>query len=164
MRNHTRMTQKLSATARRDKAARDKAYAMTPARKAKKAHAEREARANPSEAKNKTMITKIRDGNHLNKTEVTMVQVQRKNLTTTTQLNNMARISTYPLDGTIASTDKLLGTDENNVTTKNFQIQNITTYINTQTVTEHADNAAAIAAGLPVGTRYRTGDFLKIVH
>jgi hypothetical protein len=47
------MTQKLSATARRDKAARDKAYAMTPARKAKKAHAEREARANPSEAKNK---------------------------------------------------------------------------------------------------------------
>ena len=30
------MTQKLSATARRDKAARDKAYAMTPARKAKK--------------------------------------------------------------------------------------------------------------------------------
>lgn len=76
----------------------------------------------------------------------------------------MARISTYPLDGTIASTDKLLGTDENNVTTKNFQIQNITTYINTQTVTEHVDNAAAIAAGLPVGTRYRTGDFLKIVH
>ena len=76
----------------------------------------------------------------------------------------MARISTYPLDGTIASTDKLLGTDENNVTTKNFQIQNITTYINTQTVTEHADNAAAIAAGLPVGTRYRTGYFLKIVH
>ena len=42
------MTQKLSATGRRDKAARDKAYAMTPARKAKKAHAEREARANPS--------------------------------------------------------------------------------------------------------------------
>jgi hypothetical protein len=76
----------------------------------------------------------------------------------------MARISTYPLDGTIASTDKLLGTDENTVTTKNFQIQNITTYINTQTVAEHADNAAAIAAGLPVGTRYRTGDFLKIVH
>ena len=76
----------------------------------------------------------------------------------------MARISTYPLDGTIASTDKLLGTDENNVTTKNFAIQNITTYINTQTVSEHADNAAAIAAGLPVGTRYRTGDLPKIVH
>ena len=76
----------------------------------------------------------------------------------------MARISTYPLDGTNASTDKLLGTDENNVTTKNFAIQNITTYINTQTVPEHADNAAAVAAGLSVGARYRTGDFLKIVH
>jgi len=45
------MTQKLSATARRDKAARDKAYAMTPARKAKKAHAEREKRTHPEESK-----------------------------------------------------------------------------------------------------------------
>ena len=53
MRNHTRMTQKLSATARRDKAARDKAYAMTDGRKAKKAHAEREARSNPTAAKGK---------------------------------------------------------------------------------------------------------------
>jgi AMMECR1 domain-containing protein len=45
------MAQTLSATARRDKAARDKAYAMTPARKAKKAHAEREKRAHPEESK-----------------------------------------------------------------------------------------------------------------
>ena len=45
------MAQKLSSTARRDKAARDKAYAMTPARKAKKAHAQREARKNPEQAK-----------------------------------------------------------------------------------------------------------------
>jgi hypothetical protein len=47
------MAQKLSATARRDKAARDLAFAKTPARKAKKAHAQREARANPSAAKGK---------------------------------------------------------------------------------------------------------------
>ena len=54
MRNHTRMgKQKLSATARRNKAAADKLMAMTPDRKAKKAHAEREARANPSAAKGK---------------------------------------------------------------------------------------------------------------
>ncbi len=45
------MAQQLSATARRDKAARDKAYAMTPARKAKKAHAQREARKNPDQSK-----------------------------------------------------------------------------------------------------------------
>lgn len=31
-------------------------------------------------------------------------------------------------------------------------------------VTEHADNAAAITAGLAVGTHYRTADDLKIVH
>ena len=45
------MAQKLSATARRDKAARDKAYAMTPARKAKKTHSERMRRENPDQAK-----------------------------------------------------------------------------------------------------------------
>ena len=39
------MTQKLSATARRDKAARDLAYAKTPARRAKKAENQRLRRA-----------------------------------------------------------------------------------------------------------------------
>ena len=76
----------------------------------------------------------------------------------------MARISTYPLDTGIVITDKLLGSDENDLSTKNYQIGNLTTYFNTQTVAVYADNAAAIAAGLSVGTRYRTGDFLKIVH
>jgi len=47
------MPQKLSPQARRDKAARDKAYAMTPDRREKKAHAQRAARANPAAAKNK---------------------------------------------------------------------------------------------------------------
>lgn len=31
-------------------------------------------------------------------------------------------------------------------------------------IAEHVDNAAAVAAGLAVGTHYRTGDLLKIVH
>lgn len=31
-------------------------------------------------------------------------------------------------------------------------------------ITEYADNATAIAAGLPLGAVYRTGDLLKIVH
>ena len=47
------MPQQLSPQARRAKAARDKAYAMTPDRRAKKAHAQREARANPSAAEGK---------------------------------------------------------------------------------------------------------------
>jgi hypothetical protein len=41
------MTQKLSATAKRDKAARDKAFAMTPERRAKKAHAQKKHRDDP---------------------------------------------------------------------------------------------------------------------
>ena len=40
------MPQSLSATARRDKAARDKAYAMTPDRRKKKAHAQRTTKLN----------------------------------------------------------------------------------------------------------------------
>jgi hypothetical protein len=32
------------------------------------------------------------------------------------------------------------------------------------TLQEHADNAAAITAGLPVGRLYRTGDVVKVVH
>lgn len=44
------MRQQLSPAARRAKRARDKAYAMTPDRKAKKAHAQRERRKNPTEA------------------------------------------------------------------------------------------------------------------
>lgn len=47
------MPQKLSPTARRDKAARDLAFAKTPARRAKKAHAQRERRANPAAAQGK---------------------------------------------------------------------------------------------------------------
>lgn len=44
------MRQQLSPQARRDKAARDKRYAMSPARKAKKAHAQRMRREHPEEA------------------------------------------------------------------------------------------------------------------
>ena len=50
------MKQKLSAQARRDKAARDLAFAKSPARRAKKAHAQREARANPSAAAGKDFV------------------------------------------------------------------------------------------------------------
>ena len=46
------MPQKLSAAARRDKAARDKAYAMTPARREKKAENQRLRRAAIKAGKN----------------------------------------------------------------------------------------------------------------
>jgi len=47
------MAQKLSPTAKRMKAIRDKRMAMTPIRKAKKAENQRKRRANPSAAKGK---------------------------------------------------------------------------------------------------------------
>ena len=31
-------------------------------------------------------------------------------------------------------------------------------------IVEYADNTTAVAAGLVIGARYRTGDLLKIVH
>ena len=46
------MRQQLSPSARRAKAARDKAYAMTPERKAKKAHAQRERSAAKKKGQN----------------------------------------------------------------------------------------------------------------
>ncbi len=54
------MRQQLSPQARRDKAARDKAYAMSPERKAKKAHAQRERSA----AKKKGVNLDGRDYDH----------------------------------------------------------------------------------------------------
>ena len=47
------MAQKLSPTARRAKAARDLAYAMTPDRRRKKADAQKKRRAAPSKSKGK---------------------------------------------------------------------------------------------------------------
>ena len=46
------MRQQLSPSARRAKAARDKAYAMSPDRKAKKAHAQRERSAAKKKGQN----------------------------------------------------------------------------------------------------------------
>jgi len=41
----------------------------------------------------------------------------------------MARISTYDLDGTVSNTDKVIGTDSSNTTTKNFRIQDLKEFI-----------------------------------
>ena len=41
----------------------------------------------------------------------------------------MARISTYDFDGTISNTDKVIGTDSSNTTTKNFRVQDLKEFI-----------------------------------
>lgn len=62
-------------------------------------------------------------------------------------LGNMLT-GTLLLDGTLTTTENLIIQGE----------------LKVDTCPEHADNAAAITAGLEVGDVYRTGDILKIVH
>lgn len=87
----------------------------------------------------------------------------------------MTKISQYPDDSEITVEDKLVGTDaENSLETKNFTFADVISFLqqnllllNTPSftgVSEYADNAAAVAAGLAVGKVYRTGDVVKIVH
>ena len=76
----------------------------------------------------------------------------------------MARISSYPTAAAAAINDTLLGTDEANAkATKNYAISDVLGLV-TAGITVHADNAAAVTAGLAVGTIYRTDDVLKVVH
>jgi len=61
----------------------------------------------------------------------------------------------------------IIGTQYENGTDNALQVTgngNITGTWNVGTTPEYADNAAAITGGLSVGTIYRTGDILKIVH
>ena len=44
----------------------------------------------------------------------------------------MARISTYDLDGTISNTDKVIGTDSSNTTTKNFKLQSLKEHVRSE--------------------------------
>lgn len=87
----------------------------------------------------------------------------------------MTKISQFPDDSQITVEDKLVGTDaENSLETKNFTFADVISFLqqnllllNTPSftgVSEYADNAAAVAAGLAVGKVYRTGDVLKIVR
>jgi hypothetical protein len=67
----------------------------------------------------------------------------------------MSNISSYPTDGSVSYSDKLIGTDaEDSNKTKNFTIGSILS-MPLPSVPVYANNAAAIAAGLAVGRVYR---------
>ena len=67
----------------------------------------------------------------------------------------MSTISSYPNDGNVTYTDKLIGTDANDSNkTKNFTVGDILA-LPIPTVPVYANNAAALAAGLAVGKIYR---------
>lgn len=78
----------------------------------------------------------------------------------------MAKINSYPTDGNVTFSDKLIGTDaEDSNATKNFTVGDILN-LPLQNVPVYANNAAAIAGGLAVGKIYRiTGtDQAGVVH
>jgi hypothetical protein len=67
----------------------------------------------------------------------------------------MSTISSYPNDGNVTYSDKLIGTDANDSNkTKNFTVGDILG-LPIPTVPVYANNAAALAAGLAVGKIYR---------
>lgn len=67
----------------------------------------------------------------------------------------MSTISSYPNDGNVTYSDKLIGTDANDSNaTKNFTVGDILA-LPIPTVPVYANNAAAKAAGLAVGKIYR---------
>ena len=67
----------------------------------------------------------------------------------------MSTINSYPTDGNVTYSDKLIGTDANDSnTTKNFTVGDILA-LPIPTVPVYANNAAAVAAGLAVGKIYR---------
>lgn len=83
------MRQQLSPQARRDKAARDKAYAMTDDRRAKKAHAQRKRTA----AKKKGQCVKGMDYDH-KRQEFVSISSNRGNEGQGTQKESGANYST----------------------------------------------------------------------
>ena len=83
---------------------------------------------------------------------------------TSTRLSNQLISKwTNPTDITRTSEFSITGVD-NAVTKTLVQISGAGLVRLTQGAPEYADNAAALTAGLPIGTIYRTGDNLKIVR
>ena len=77
----------------------------------------------------------------------------------------MAKINTYPTDNTPVLTDEVVGTKEATGDTVNFPLANVLA-LPLQSIGSYINNAAALAAGLPIGKIYLiTGtDQAGIVH
>jgi hypothetical protein len=78
----------------------------------------------------------------------------------------MSTINSYSIDNNVTYNDKLIGSDaDDSSKTKNYTVGSILS-LPLPSVPVHANNAAAIAAGLVFGNVYRiTGtDYLGVVH
>ena len=69
----------------------------------------------------------------------------------------MARITTYALDTTISSLDKLVGTDaDDSNLTKNYQINTLISFIAANLNLQAFDDDAAAGASIASGALYKT--------
>ena len=84
---------------------------------------------------------------------------------TVDDISGIARIATYMRGGQIPGGYPIVFAPQGNEKLRLPITGNvsITTPLQ-EVVLEYVDNAAALAASLPIGTHYRTGDLLKIVH
>ena len=77
-------------------------------------------------------------------------------------------VSAYPIwypEGTVLELDPLTtSSGDAKLSIIEFSVVPIGTSGGAGVVPVHADNAAALSAGLTIGDFYRTGDFLKVVH
>jgi len=80
-------------------------------------------------------------------------------ITTASQINSRLQVGFNQFVPDLTNTDSLYVNGSGR-----FTGSLISDDIQVISMTEHADNAAAILAGLAVGVLYRTGDLLKIVH
>ena len=74
----------------------------------------------------------------------------------------MARISTYNLDGTISDSDKVIGTDSSNTTTKNFRVQDLKEFIYSEisgNMSIAADGTASVATS-NIALGINSGDYV----
>ena len=77
----------------------------------------------------------------------------------------MARISTYNLDGTISDSDKVIGTDSSNTTTKNFRVQDLKEFIYSE-ISGNMSIAADGTASIPtsnIALGVNSGDYVASI-
>ena len=107
-------------------------------------------------------------GIHINNTSSSHVQLQVENTTGNFKIKNNSAagyeyfVCNQTSRDVFVSTTVGMGTG--NVAIGMAPSDTVTSKLQVVGIVEHADNAAAIAAGLTVGAIYRTGDLLKIVH
>jgi hypothetical protein len=119
---------------------------------------------NSIQSNNVNALSDVNNANVMNEYSNTIWKDSVIKMTLNPEVNNSGDPVAYMFDTFVALTM---------ATTRLFSIRNYGTEkfyidkdgnINSLGIVEYTDNAAAVSAGLSVGTFYRTGDLLKVVH